>query len=45
MGDKCIVCEEQYNKTELRYNMCEDCFADYETLDLEDKFFHVYNRV
>jgi len=38
MNTYCIECSEPFNAEELKDGMCEDCRADFDALDLEDRF-------
>lgn len=38
MEETCIDCGEDYPMGELTDNLCADCRADFDALDLEDRF-------
>jgi uncharacterized Zn ribbon protein len=33
--EKCRECQEEYEREEMKHNLCEDCFADFQSHDLE----------
>ena len=37
MNTYCVECSEPFNAEELKDGMCEDCRADFDALDLEDR--------
>lgn len=37
MNTYCVECSEPFNAEDTKDGMCEDCYADFEALDLEDQ--------
>ncbi len=37
MAVPCKECKEHYEKEEMHFGLCEDCYSDFQSMDLEDR--------